>query len=216
MSNFEKEFEKLLKISKRIFDIEKRKEILELELKDKCSHFVKNHNKVNVNAFGGDIEHLLRKGVDGSQLLELLKSEEKVEYIHSHSIMKTLKNHMYGIELVNELLNYNTEVIKDLKEKLSRIESVEQDISTNDLFINNHNSWYLINRRLCYLLKNIQSIKRPGRFFNKSDFVYMVMFNTIPKDGSRILIYNYIAYNKKFIWLLYAYIVLEQRSIYFD
>jgi hypothetical protein len=44
----------------------------------------------------------------------------------------------------------------------------------------------------------------------------MVMFNTIPKDGSRILVYNFRAYSKAFITLLYAYIVLEQRSIYYD
>lgn len=45
--------------------------------------------------------------------------------------------------------------------------------------------------------------KRDYSYFNDdSNYVYMVMFNTIKKDGSNILIYNYRAYNKLFIKLL--------------
>lgn len=139
-----------------------------------------------------------------------------MEHIFGHDIMKTLKKHMYGIKLENKLLNYNTEIIRYLEQKVSKLESVEQDISINDLFIYNDPSWYLINDQLTYYFfkKNVHSAKRKNRLFNESDFVYMVMFNTIPKDGSRIIIYNYRAYSKHFISLLYAYIVLEQRSVY--
>ena len=214
MKNFEQEFEELVKINKRINEIEQSKKKLELDLNNKCHDFVEKHNKVNVKNIGGNIESMLKNGVDTLQLVELLKSEEKVEHIFSHDIMKTLKNHMYGIKLENKLLNYNTEIVRYLEEKFSKLESVEQDISINDLFIYNDPSWYLINDQLTYYLKNVHSAKRKNRFFNESDFVYMVMFNTIPKDGSRILIYNYRAYSKHFISLLYAYIVLEQRSVY--
>jgi hypothetical protein len=67
---------------------------------------------------------------------------------------------------------------------------------------------------LTKVLKDITNFKRKNRFYNEKDFVYMVMFNIIPKDGSIHLIYNYRAYNKVFIKLLYAYIVLEQRSVF--
>lgn len=44
----------------------------------------------------------------------------------------------------------------------------------------------------------------------------MVTFNTIPKDGSRCIVYNYRAYHKIFIELLYAYIILEQKSTIYN
>ena len=137
MEKFEKEFGELVKIRDRITEIGKRKEELELDLKNKCSDFVKEHNKVNVQNYGCNIGYMLKKGVDTVQLFEILKSEKKVEHIFGHDIMKTLKNHMYGLELKNELFNYNTEAIRYLEERFRSLESVEQDISLNDLFIYN-------------------------------------------------------------------------------
>jgi len=221
--NFEQDFLELEKLNERIKEMDERikemdeiKHKLELDLKNKCSDFVEKHNKLNVIKFGGaNIESMLKKGVDTLQILEILKSQKNLDHILAKDNMNRVKNHMYGVKLENKLLNYNTEVIRDLEQKISKLESVEQDISINDLFIYYDPSCYLINEDLTNALKNAYSAKRQNRFFNESDFVYMVMFNTIPKNGSRILIYNYRAYSIHFLSLLYVYILLEQRSIYY-
>lgn len=49
--------------------------------------------------------------------------------------MKTLKDHMYGIKLDNQLLNYNIDALRGLENQFNSLESVEQNSSTNDLFI---------------------------------------------------------------------------------
>jgi DUF4097 and DUF4098 domain-containing protein YvlB len=94
MKNFE-EFEELVKISKRINEIEESQKKLELDLNNKCSYFVEKHNKVNVKSFGSNLGSMLKNGVM---------------------------------------------LIRYLEEKFSKLESVEQDISINDLFIHNNPS----------------------------------------------------------------------------
>lgn len=136
MKDFEKKYYELVNISDKIADVKRKEDILKSELENKCSDFVKKYNNNdNVKSLGGSIINMLQRGVDKVQLMKLLSSEEKVKNIFSHDIMKTLKNHMGGIELSNELLNYNTEIIRQLENKFSSLESVEYDISINDLFI---------------------------------------------------------------------------------
>nr|UYL26252.1 hypothetical protein [Cordyceps militaris] len=192
---FEKDFKELRELNL------KKKELLESlnkEFEIKCNSFLKKYNirsKFNINI---GIENLLNKDLSYAKLLELLNLK-----IGSLAYINSLKDHMNKTKIEPKFLDYNLSYIKDLEYKFQSLDSIE-NTNSNDLFAENG---YMIDYELENLLKFAQH--RDFKYDN-NDYVYLVVFNKIKNKGRNVLVYNYIAYNKIFLKLLYIFLEFEQ------
>lgn len=209
MNNFEKDFDELKKFNQKINLINKEVENLNLQLQEKCKDFVKNYTIQNPMKKIGSIEGLLKTGISAKQLMDLIQRSEKGES-GILSLVPKLQNHMSAKKLANDILNYNLSVVADLESKFQSLDSIENKENLNNLIVSNNNTEYLIDLKVELALKlaNNPKVKRCN---DVNQFVYMVALNTIKKGGETILIYNYRAYNKIFLKLLYTYVALEQK-----
>lgn len=216
MKNFEKDFEELIKIKEKIDLVNKDIENLNLQLEEECKNFIKKHTIQNQMNRIGNIERLLKKGISAKQLMDLIQRSKNGE-IGLFALMNKLNDHMTGKKLDNDLLNYNLKVVAELESRINSLDSIENVESLNNLIVSKDiesfiegEGEYLIDREVEEALRwaNNPKFKRSN---DKNQFVYMVVLNTIKKGDRWVLIYNYRAYNKIFLKLLYTYASLEQK-----
>lgn len=207
MKDFEKDYKNLIDFNEQRREALKLKEKLDKELQEKCSNFIKKYTLENKMRNLGSLSSLLNENIDVRQLTDLL---EKSDQWGIMSLLPRIKNHMSGVKLDNELLNYNVKVLQMLQEQFNTVDSIEYNDSCNDLFLSHAKRLYLINNDLEYLLKNGYNLSNKN---NHNNFVYLVVFDTIKKGNSHVLVYNYTEYNAIFLHLLYVYAILEQKSL---
>jgi len=212
MKDFDKDIKELVAIRDDLQEIKSKEAVKNSELEKKCSEFVKKHNNIdnNVDKLRGSIHNMLIRGVDKTQLMDLLTSKNK--HVFGSGVFNTLKNHMSGKEIKNEFLNYNADYINKLQKHIADLESTENGPSLNNLFLGEGKEFYLIDKGLKSALKSAHKFNHMQRSYTKGDYVYIVILTTVKNKGSRCLVYNYRTYPKQFIRLLYAYIILEQLS----
>lgn len=124
-----------------------------------------------------------------------------------------IKEHIRGEKLVNELLNYNQDVISQLESQFKSLDSIDMDECSNDLCMKD--SPYLISKNLeLALLKGFSfgEVKK----LKKESYFYMVVFNTIKHGDNIVLVYNYIPYLICFFKLLLSYAAIEQKRCHFS
>lgn len=202
-TNIEKDFENIKKLHE-----EKRNKIkiLEDEVYDESRKFLDNYKLENKLKSLGGLNSLLNRRLSVKEFLNLLEDEYPLA-------MLPLTGKREGGKLTEsedeKLFNYNKNLLKTLEESILNQDSLNSAISTNDLNSKTGGVKYLINNNLKNLLKEGYNLK-----INKLDreYFYMVVFNVVKVKGEYTLIYNYIAYNKIFLELMYAYISIEQLA----
>jgi len=205
----EQDFDELIKFNEKINKLKKDIVDLETELGENCTNFVENHGiKTSINKMGS-IENLLDRGVSPKQLTDLIQRINEGER-GILSKLPRIKNHIEGKKLDNEILNYNEVIVEKLELKYKSLDSIENIENLNNLDISPNDFKYLIDINTEKLLKSANDPKFK-RTNDDNHFVYMVVFNTLKIGDELVVIYNYIAYNKIFFNLLYAYAALEQK-----
>lgn len=144
------------------------------------------------------------RGISAQQLVEYIRSDNgELGSLHAN------KEEIRDERLVNEVLNYNQNLISGIE---SQLLEPSWDYTQSDKYINYlyaKDLGYLIDKNLeCFILEGFNT-ERPKIF--KTEYFYLVVFNTIKKDGKLVLVYNYIAYNKLFFRLFFVYAALEQK-----
>lgn len=178
MNKFEQDFEKLVKFNERIVKAKKELEDLELELVGESRGFLEKYNiEKNIRRLGS-VENYLNRGVSVKQLVDLIKQTNENRG-KGYVSLPELKEHMTGIKLDNNLLNYNQEVIKEIESNYRSLDSIENIESLNNLTFSD-TPYYLIDERMA---KYLRLGHNPGvkRINDENQFVYMVVFNTIKR-----------------------------------
>lgn len=207
---FEQDFNELIKLNEKINKLRKDIVDLEAELGVNCKDFVKKHGiNISMNKLES-IENLLNRGVSPKQLMDLIQRVDK-EGVGIFGLLLSIKNHIEGKKLDNELFNFNKDVIEKLELNYKSLDSIENIQSLNNLEVSSDSFEYLIDMKTEKLLKSADDPKFK-RINDENQFVYMVVFNTLKIGDDWVVIYNYIAYNKILFNLLYVYAALVQKK----
>jgi hypothetical protein len=212
MNNFDTDFLHLLEMNERIKNEKEAVVNLEDELKSQCSNFLNKHSIQNKLGRLGSIESLLDRRLSAKQLLEFIERSDRNEWGLFSKLPPYIKDHIRGVKLDNEILNYNTDVITRLEHKYKTWDSLD-DENLNNLFVTPDYEDYFIDRVTEYLLKGGFELEYKSREVKKhaEGYVNLVVFNTIKLRDEKVLVYNYITYPMGLFKLLYLYAILEQK-----